>query len=149
MMNFKQVTRAQIVEDWYLQLHKTRYKRFKQSLRGKDTTSEKSPFAENKELTMRFKMWARSDIEHLSVIKAHNFINNKLLSKWTAQELMNNKISYPVSLHVCARWTKEAGFCYQRHKKTYYVDRHEAPDIVADRNNYVRTTLPFEIYEHC
>ena len=44
---------------------------------------------------------------------------------------------------------KEAGFRYQQHKKTYYVDQHKDPNIVADRNNYVSTTLPLEIYEHC
>ena len=44
---------------------------------------------------------------------------------------------------------KKAGFRYQRHTKSYYVDRHEDPDVVADRNQYVTTSLPLEVYEHC
>ena len=148
-LNYKQIMQRHTVVHWYLQLHQAKDMKFKRSTKGKASTISKSPFTENEELTIRFKMWARSDIENLSVQKSHEFINTKLLNNWTTEQLANNLISFPVSLHVCSRWMKEAGFRYQRYKKTYYVDRHEDPDVVADRNSYVNTTLPLEVYEHC
>ena len=147
--NYKQIQCARTVADWYIQLHETKLLKFKRSLRGKSSAQAKSPFLENEQLTIQFKMWARADIEHLNIQKSHEFINDKLLKHWTTEQLAQNKISYPVSMHVCSRWMKEAGFKYQRHQKSYMVDRHEDPDVVEDRNGYVNQTLPDEIYEHC
>ena len=44
---------------------------------------------------------------------------------------------------------KEAGFKYERHKKCYYVDRHEDEDVVSDRVTYLENFFRDEIYEHC
>ena len=100
VLNYKQVQRPKTIAEWYFQLHKTIDMKFIRSRRGRQTNIAKSPFSENEELTISFKMWARSDIENLSILKAHNFINNKLLVNWTAAQLANNKITFPVSLHV-------------------------------------------------
>ena len=81
---------------------------------------------------MQFKTWARQDLEHLSIKKSHEFVNNTLLASWTAQQLQINKISFPVSEHIVGRWMKETGFKYEQHKKSYYVDRHEDPDVIQD-----------------
>ena len=76
-----------------------------------------SPFAEDKSLTVQFKSWARVDLEHLTIHKVQDFINNKLLCDWTTQQLRVNKISYPVSIYIVSRWMKEAGFRYKAQKK--------------------------------
>jgi hypothetical protein len=44
---------------------------------------------------------------------------------------------------------REAGFSYEAHKKSYYVDRHEDDDVVGDRHEYIDEDLEEEIYEHC
>ena len=44
---------------------------------------------------------------------------------------------------------KEAGFKYEKHKKSYYVDRHEDDDVVSDRKTYLQHFFENEIYEHC
>ena len=44
---------------------------------------------------------------------------------------------------------KEAGFKYELHKKSYYVDRHEDDDVVSSRNTYIKRFFADEIYEHC
>ena len=98
---------------------------------------------------MQFKSWARQDLEHLNVKKAEEFINTKLLNDWSVQQLRANKISYPVTEFVAARWMREIGFKYEKHKKCYYVDRHEDEDVVDDRKTYLSKFFKNEIYEHC
>eukprot|EP01034_Spumella_vulgaris_P031683 gene31683-39135_t len=39
-----------------------------------------------------------------------------------------------VSIKTATRWMKVLGFYPKRHGKNYYVDGHERPDVVADRN---------------
>jgi len=98
---------------------------------------------------MQFKSWARQDLEHLNIHKSREFINLKLLSDWTVQQLETNKISYPVSEFIVSRWMREAGFRYAVHKKSYYVDRHEDEDVVSDRKTYLVNFFDAEKYEHC
>ena len=43
---------------------------------------------------------------------------------------------------------KEAGFKYEKHTKSYYVDQHEDEDVVADRKNYLQVFFENEIYEY-
>ena len=92
----------------------------------------KSLFTEDESLTSQFKSWARNDLEYLTVKKAWEFINLKLLKNWTAQQLEINRISYHVSEYITSRWMKEVGFKYELYKKSYYVDRHEDEDVVSD-----------------
>ena len=73
----------------------------------------------------------------------------KLLSKWTVQQLENNRIAYPVSEHIVSRWMRESGFSYMAHKKTYYVDMHEDEDVITDRNAYLKKSFELEIFEEC
>jgi len=63
-------------------------------------------------LIIQFKSWAKSDHENLTIENATNWINNAFLNEWTAKELTNYKISYPVSKHIVASRMKEAGFHY-------------------------------------
>ena len=44
---------------------------------------------------------------------------------------------------------REIGFKYEKHKKCYYVDRHEDEDVVDDRKTYLSKFFKNEIYEHC
>jgi hypothetical protein len=107
------------------------------------------PFAEDEHLVLQFKLWARSDLEHLTVGKAAIWVNEDLLNDWTTQQLRNYQISYPVSNYVVGRWMREAGFRYAGHKKSYYVDRHKDDDVVEDRNRNVVVFQDEELYEHC
>ena len=97
---------------------------------------------------VQLKSWARADTEHLNVSKTQEFINTKLLKGWNTSQLSSFKIEYPVSKSVTARWMKEAGFSYVKHKKSYYVDRHEDEDVIADRITYIHNFFSDEIYEH-
>ena len=135
--NCFQIKQARTVADWYLDIHKSKSLKFRHSYEGRASYFAKSPFGENKYLNMQLKSWARQDLEHLSIRKAQNFVNLNLLSDWTAQQLETNKISYPVSEYVVARWMKEAGFSYEVHKKSYYVDRHKDEDVVSNRKAYL------------
>jgi hypothetical protein len=36
---------------------------------------------------------------------------------------------------------REAGFSYEAHKKSYYIDRHEDDDVVANRHVYINEDL--------
>ena len=98
---------------------------------------------------MQFKSWARQDLEHLSIQKSQEFINLKLLSGWTVQQLETNKISYPVSEFIVSRWMREAGFKYEVHKKSYYIDRHEDEDAVSNRKTYIDDFFESKKLEHC
>ena len=44
-------------------------------------------------------------------------------------------------MHIVSRWLKEAGFDYEKHRKIYYVDRHQYHNVVADRNAYLTNFL--------
>ena len=148
-INFKTIKQASTVADWYLELHKSKESQFCRSKRGKDSHVALSPYAEDELLTVQLKSWARKDIEHMTVKKTQEFINTKLLKDWTAEQFSTYKISFPVSESVTARWIKEAGFKYEQHTKSYYVDRHEDEDVVSDRNTYVTMFLKDEKYEEC
>jgi hypothetical protein len=50
-----------------------------------------------------------------------------------------------VSLSTATRWMRSLGFSPHRHGKNYYVDGHERPDVVADRNE--RFLPKMEAYE--
>ena len=147
--NYGVIKFARTVASWYLHLHEYPSLKFRRSERGKHDRLAKSPFLEDELLTMQFKTWARQDLEHLSIKKSHEFINNTLLASWTAQQLQINKISFPVSEHIVGRWMKETGFKYEQHKKSYYVDRHEDPDVIQDHKTYLSTFFAEEIYEYC
>jgi hypothetical protein len=152
--HFHQFTGRTIMK-WYLQLHERRETKkgaglkWMRSSRGRYSRSAKSPFSEDESLMVQFKSWARSDLETLTVNKAQAWVNKTLLKDWSAEDLDNSKILFPVSRNIAARWMLEAGFKYERHKKSYYVDRHEDTDVLADRNKYIAEFFEEEILEHC
>ena len=140
------------VMNWYLDLHLSSSNgdiRFPKSKKGYSSSAAISPFSQDECLMIQFKSWAKSDLENLTIEKATNWINNNFLNEWTAKELTNYKISYPVSKHIVASWMKEAGFHYAGYKKSYYVDRHEDPDVVIDREKYILRCFEDELYEAC
>lgn len=133
----------------YLQVHQFDSTKFPCSSRGKGYIIAESLFAEDEALMLQFKSWACVDIGHLSIQKAQEFVNDKLMSSWVVLQLKQNMISYPVSARVVLQWMKEAGFCYKKHQKSYYVDQHEDTDVVADQKLYIAEFFDDEIYEHC
>jgi hypothetical protein len=50
---------------------------------------------------------------------------------------------------LCPHGCEICGFHYTEHKKSYYVDRHEDPDVLKQRTAYIKSDLADEIYEHC
>jgi hypothetical protein len=86
------------------------------SSRGRLSRSAKSPFSEDESLVVQFKSWARSDLETLTVNIAQAWVNKTLLKDWSAKDLDNSKILYPVSSNIAAQRMLEAGFKYKRHK---------------------------------
>jgi hypothetical protein len=133
-MNFNQYTGRTIMK-WYLQLHERRDNKnvfvlkWMRSSRGRLSRSAKSPFSEDESLMVQFKSWARSGLETLTLNKAQAWINKTQLKDWSTEDLDNSKILYPVSRNIAARWMLEAGFKYERHKKSNYVDRLESLQI--------------------
>ena len=97
---------------WYRDMHTTTTGdlRFTKSARGASSSEACSPFSKDKSLLIQFKAWARSDLEKLTVKKATRWVNEKLLAEWTATNLKNSNIVYPVKENVVARWMREAGF---------------------------------------
>ena len=99
-------------------------------------------------MMMQLKGWGRANLEKFSVDSACKWINETMLSKFTAEQFTNLNISYPVSLHKASRWLREAGFRYEAHRKSYYVNRHEAPDVVHTRKKYVGRCFKLELREY-
>ena len=128
---------------WYLDVHTTTTgdRRFTKSCRGSSSAETISPFAEDESLFIQFKSWARCDLENLTIKRAAEWVNNKVLAEWTVQDMLSHNIAVAVKLNDVSRWMREAGFKYVAYKKSYYVDRHEAADVIADRNKYLRKKL--------
>lgn len=147
-MNYHTKT-GRTVQNWYCELHATQQFRFRPSQRGRTSSQAKSPFEEDESLLMQFKSWARSDLEHLNIKKAKAWINNVLLKDWTTEQFATYKIKFPVTDYVTSRWMEEAGFKYERHQKCYYVDKHEDPDVIQSRIEYIQRFFDEEVYEAC
>jgi hypothetical protein len=114
-MNFDQHA-GRTAMKWCFQLHKRPDNRmgavlkWMHSSRQRVSWSAHSPFPEDKSLLVRFKFWARSDLETLTVNKVQAWIDEILLKDWSADDFYNNKILHPVSCNMTARWMIEAGF---------------------------------------
>ena len=63
------------------------------------------------------------------------------------KQLKASNIAVPLATHTVSRLMNEAGFRYAAYKKMYYVDRHEAPDVVASRKIYVEKNFHNELRE--
>jgi hypothetical protein len=90
---------------------------------------------EDESLMVQFKSWACSDLETLTVNKVQAWVNKNLLKDWSAKDLDNSTILFPVSRNAAAQWMLEAGFKYKRHKTLYYVDWHEDTNILQIEKN--------------
>jgi hypothetical protein len=151
-------THWQTIQTWYLELHHKFNDvdstmldlRFKRSAKGKVKWAAKSPFQNDESMMIQFKSWARADLEHLTVEKCANWINETLLSDWTSEQLksqLNIKL-FPVQPQIVRRWMRDAGFKYEAYFKCYYVDCHEDPDVVEDRGEYIPKCFKVELREH-
>jgi hypothetical protein len=140
---------ARTVMAWYRELTQSLSLKFRRNQRGRASDAARSPFAEDEMMMMQLKAWGRANLEKLSVDSAREWINETMLSKFTPKEFTNLNISYPVTPHIASRWLREAGFRYEAHRKSYYVDRHEAPDVVHTRKKYVRRSFELELREYC
>jgi hypothetical protein len=139
---------ALTVMTWYRELTQSQSLKFRRNLRGRASDAARSPFNEDEGMMMQLKGWGRANLEKLSVDSAREWINETMLSKFTAEQFTNLNISYPVSPHIASRWLREAGFRYEAHRKSYYVDRHEAPNVVHTRKKYVGRCFKLELREY-
>ena len=60
----------------------------------------------------------------MTIKKATEWTNEKLLAGWTMEQLKAMNISVPVKANVVVNWLKEARFCYAVYKKSYYINCH-------------------------
>ena len=65
----KVVKQGSTITNWYLYLHENTQLKFKRSERGRESFHARTPFSEDELLLVRFKSWARIDLEHLSIRK--------------------------------------------------------------------------------
>jgi len=122
-----------------------RVERFPWSLRGRNkSTGVRSPLEGDEELSLQFKTWAKANLEELTVQRAVEWLDEQL-GNWTAHELNNLNIKTPVPPHVASRWMRDAGFVYSQYKKSYAVNTHERPNVIAARKRYVFDCLEQEI----
>jgi hypothetical protein len=83
------------IQDWYLELHhnfdinSNKHSMlnlcFKRSEHGRTLWAAESPFSQDEALMMQFKSWARADVEHLTVEKSTEWVNEQLLQDWTLE----------------------------------------------------------------
>jgi len=107
--------------------------------------------------------WANQNLELLNSDFAAEFIRNDLINKFHEQylnELEGNEVGLSKQDFVCSlnvktidtktayRWLKGLGFSYDVQKKVYFNDRHESPENVADRKEFIKKYFDYEMYAH-
>ena len=50
--------------------------------------------------------------------------------------LLQFYIDHPISISTTLRWLRQLGFSYNSRKKSFFVDGHERPNVVARRNEF-------------
>ena len=153
---FKQYS-GRTVELWFRDFNRGEKKgwnlnRFPIIQRGKVKQKAISPFTEkegDEGLYLQFTSWARCDLEHLTIQKATNYINNTLIKDMLPAEMDKLNIQYPVKCSVVSGWMKECGFHYAPYKKSYEVTTHNRDDVVKDRKKYCFSVLREEVEEPC
>lgn len=125
-----------LVKDWFYhyQFHSFCFLR--------DTRGEhiEQDLLEKLNLVKEFQEYMLSD-RLLSVAKAAAWLTLKLDSEEYAGRLEG--IQVPISTSTAGFWMKKHGAERVTHKKTYYTDKHESPEIVADRQNRF---IPMQLY---
>jgi hypothetical protein len=70
---------------------------FKRSEQGRELWAAKSPFSQDQTLMLQFKSWACANVEHLTVQKCTEWVNEQLLKDWTLQLRAINIKALPVT----------------------------------------------------
>jgi len=150
------IATGQMVARWNREFHQGNdsngvvvVERFPWSLRGRiKTTGVRSPLdpeqGGDEELALRFKAWAKENLEELSVEVAFAWLEDELHT-WTAGHCDALNIELPLKPHVVSSWMRDAGFVYSQYKKCYAVNTHERPDVIEARRHYVFSYLQREI----
>ena len=66
---------------------------------------------------------------------------NNRLQQNKADCLLNLYLESPISLSTTWRWLRRLGFSYDARKKTFFVDGHERPNVVFNRNQFCKDYL--------
>jgi hypothetical protein len=87
-------THWKTIQGWYLELHHKFDDNsslldlcFKRSKAGTVEWAAQSPFGKDESLMIQLKLWARADLEHLTIQKCADWVNTTLLSDWTSEQL--------------------------------------------------------------
>ena len=63
----------------------------------------------------------------------------KIYSVWVVRKQIDkSNIAYPISQNIVSWWMVEAIFKYVAYKKLYYINWHEAPEVVQSWNEYLK-----------
>ena len=123
--------------------------KFKRDGRGLDapdwildqlTTADEEPVT----FELIFRQWCRANLKTLSVRAATDFLNDELFKDTPMATFKRFHISAPIGPSTAWNWMHRVGCEMSSQKKNFYTDRHEAPDVVAYRNDYVARDLERE-----
>ena len=92
-----------------------------------------------------FRRWIKSNLKEMSIARATAYLNDELFKSVPLKTFKTFHVSYPIAPSVAYTWMIRVGCERSVNKKNYYVDRHEAPDVVKYRNSYVRRDLEREL----
>ena len=126
--------------DWYNDIRKNEGS-FRKDGRGSYARESWILFiVHNEDLLLVLKRWIKVNLAQLTVNKTQQFIASTILPKITAEEKKNFKIPDKIpsvsQVHQLMLHDK-VGCKYTIHKKCYYVDAHERPDVRAARKEYL------------
>ena len=128
-------TKSSTVLDYYYDFKGNHCKGFSEDMRGKH--NERETFIEKHDLTEKFKLFL-GVLKHITVEKAHEWLQGEVSKQAELARAgdENAVIVVPsVSRSTAYRSMREAGAVYREAKKSYYTDRHESPENIANRGN--------------
>ena len=91
-----------------------------------------------------FQKWCMANLKTLSIKSATEYLTNILFKDVSPTLFSSWNIRFPISPSTAYTWMLRVG-CERGHAQAgYYTDRHEAPDVVAYRQEYVRRSIKRE-----
>jgi hypothetical protein len=89
------------------------------------------------DLLFEFQTWLKTT-KRITVQKASKYLSYTLLAKEDLKSVLETyKLKLPIVDSTAHTWMLRAGAVYKSVEKTYYTDRHNAPDVVESRNTYI------------
>ena len=109
-------------------------------------------------MVRRIKQGAKDGHGVFSIADFQTYLNDKLLIEWEvpkstlprrAQADDGHMSDYlTVSWSTARSWAVAIGASFQKHKKGYYVDGHDRPDVLEHRSEWLSTELKLELRQY-